>query len=171
MEKPPPLCLIPFGCRPPCSNQRQRNVIHIISSGTYQWMSKLLSKSSRVGEGKKSAFDCATSIRLMPPNSSQIFAHSNGECLLGIIESNPVAEPNTFLQIFYGPDDNPGKVIIEIKYKYHSGSQHTVWLGWIFLDIPLEMEQLAECAARSTCFSISGATSTVSTFSYEERPF
>ena len=97
-------------------------------------MSKLLSKSSRVGEGKKSAFDCATSIRLMPPNSSQIFAHSNGECLLGIIESNPVADPNTFLQIFYGPDDNPGKVIIEIKYKYHSGSNilTTVWLGWIF---------------------------------------
>ena len=136
MEKPPPLCLIPFGCRPPCSNQRQRNVIHIISSGTYQWMSKLLSKSSRVGEGKKSAFDCATSIRLiMPPNSSQIFAHSNGECLLGIIESNPNADPNTFLRIFYGPDDNPGKVIIEIKYKYHSGSQHTNY-SVLRVDIP-----------------------------------
>ena len=66
-------------------------------------------KYFRVTGGKKSAFDCAASIRLLPPNSSQIFAHSNGECLHGTLEPNPTADPTTFLQVFHGPDVDPRK--------------------------------------------------------------
>ena len=95
----------------------------------YHVLEELFSKSSRVGEGKKSAFDCATSMRLLPPNSSQIFAHSNGECLLGTLESNPSADPNTFLRIFHGPDDNPRKfdIVLNVFIRVHRCSSTFLW--------------------------------------------